>query len=102
MQPQKVKDGYDKPFIEATAKKLKTVVIKDKALSLIDYYTRASEKNGFTLKDTIKTDVVFGCQLATFVFESTPKTESTIRYCQYCGTPRDISKLPTCPKCGAS
>jgi hypothetical protein len=102
MQPQKLKDKMEQPFKEATIKKLSTVVVKDKPLSELDFYVRTSEKYSFSLKETIKTDIVFGLQLATFVFESSPKTESTIRYCQYCGTPRDISKLPTCPKCGAS
>jgi hypothetical protein len=101
MQPQKVKDRYEKPFKQATEKKLNMVIV-DGLLSQVDNYVRSSQKYGFSLKDTIKTDTALGMQLAKFVFElSTPKTESTVRYCQYCGTPRDISKLPICPKCGA-
>ncbi|MGD0449488.1 MAG: hypothetical protein ABSA79_00350 [Candidatus Bathyarchaeia archaeon] len=99
-QPQKVKDRYEKPFKQATEKKLNMVIV-DGLLSQADNYVRSSQKYGFSLKDTITTNGAFGIESAKFVFELTPKTEGTIRYCQYCGTVRDISKTPLCPKCGA-
>jgi len=108
MQPQKVKDHYEKPFKEALEQGKRIVVVKDAVLSAdgigkhIETYSKCAEKHGYAFKSEthFPDSVGIAC---SFIFEKIIPTadETNFINCAHCTSRYDANQYFKCPQCGA-
>jgi len=64
-----VLERFSQEFRQASEKNQNTVVLKDNALSTLDFYMKAGDKFGYSFKDSIVSQTTPSGLLYTFLFE---------------------------------